>query len=644
MRSLLTVFFTLSGLWSATCVMAEEPARLALVIGNSGYTEKVGPLRNPRNDIALIGAALRRLGFKVTALEDADYRAMDTAIKRYVAEVRDAGKGAISFFYYSGHGVANPETQINYLIPIDVADPEDSNLWYQSFQQSDVIDRLSKQAPNATHYVVFDACRNELNLSGPAAKALGAEKGFVPVQQTAGLLIAYATAPNKTASDVGEDGGPYARALAEELVRPGVEAVTMFRNVQVKVKESIGQDPWLTFPSLPPIYLAGRAAEPFLIATHSMGLSGMDVAQLCQSLANNPSVAVVQSLMETYKGTPIAACAQARLNELIGSQVAAVVPPVIPRAPAVSSGPCISAPITVSLSSRSPQPLSATEECALKPKDVFKECDNCPEMVVVPPGSFTMGSPSNEKGRFDNEGPQHTVTISRAFAVGKFTVTIDQFADFVKEAGYDAGSKCWTFEDRSFRNPGFPQTGAHPAVCLNWDDARAYVAWLSKKTGKPYRLLTEAEWEYAARARTEPGSYPSYFFGDNENDMCRYGNGADQTAKSEIAGAKDWTTFMNCSDGYAYTAPVGSFRANAFGLFDVHGNAWQWLEDCWHENYQNAPTDGSAWISGDCSRRVLRGGSWSSNPRYLRAAIRYRYTSDFRSLDSGFRLGRTITP
>src|SRR5215471_661355 len=258
MRRLLFVLLTSMIAIAASAAVAQQSPRLALLIGNSGYTQKVGPLKNPRNDVFLVGEALKNLGFNVTILQDADYRSMDTAIKRYVSDVRSAGKGAISFFYYSGHGVANPETQINYLIPVDLSDPGDANIWYQSLQQNDVIDKLSKQAPNATHYVVFDACRNELNLSVAGTKSIGAEKGFVPVQQTAGLLIAYATAPNKAASDLGEGAGPYAKALAEELVKPGVEAVTMFRNVQIRVKESIGQDPWLSFPSLPSVYLAGR--------------------------------------------------------------------------------------------------------------------------------------------------------------------------------------------------------------------------------------------------------------------------------------------------------------------------------------------------------------------------------------------------
>ena len=200
-------------------------------------------------------------------LKDANYKVMDSALKRYVTEVRRAGRNALSFFYYSGHGVASPETQINYLIPVDVTDADDDKVWFESFQQNTIIDLLSKQAPNATHYVVFDACRNELNIAGAAAKALGTDKGFVPVTDTTGLLVAYATAPRKTASDVGDDGGPYAKTLAEELIKPGIEAVTMFRNVQIRVKEMIGQDPWLSFPSLPAVYFAGTKPPEYVETT-----------------------------------------------------------------------------------------------------------------------------------------------------------------------------------------------------------------------------------------------------------------------------------------------------------------------------------------------------------------------------------------
>jgi tetratricopeptide (TPR) repeat protein len=234
--------------------------RIALLIGNQRYTEKVGPLKNPHSDVAILEAALKKVGFDVTILRDTDYRSMDLAIKRHIAKVRDAGNDAISFFYYSGHGASNPITHINYLIPVDVANAETDDLWQQAFELSDIVDKLSAQAPDATHYVVFDACRDELKLK-QSGKSLGAAKGFVPITNTSGLLIAYATAPNKTASDIGTGSGPYARALAEEIVKPGQEAVMMFRNVQLKVKAAIGQDPWLSFPTLRPVYFAGEQTD-----------------------------------------------------------------------------------------------------------------------------------------------------------------------------------------------------------------------------------------------------------------------------------------------------------------------------------------------------------------------------------------------
>jgi formylglycine-generating enzyme required for sulfatase activity len=300
------------------------------------------------------------------------------------------------------------------------------------------------------------------------------------------------------------------------------------------------------------------------------------------------------------------------------------------------------------------QALSPESEHALKPGDSFRECDNCPEMVVVPAGSFTMGSPEREPGRNTWEGPQHVVTFARPFAVGKFEVTVDQFAAFARETGYEAGSRCWTFEagkdngraDRSWHNPGYAQDGSHPAACLSRQDAMAYADWLSRKTGtNGYRLLTEAEWEYAARARTTPGPATRFAFGDDDRDICTHGNGLDQTAKKEIPGTGTWA-FVPCSDGFAHTAPVGSFPANGFGLYDMHGNVKEWTQDCYHERqgYRGAPVDGSAWTSGDCRSYVLRGGSWLSYSRLLRAAFRFKSDAGDRAGDVGMRVARTLPP
>jgi formylglycine-generating enzyme len=254
-----------------------------------------------------------------------------------------------------------------------------------------------------------------------------------------------------------------------------------------------------------------------------------------------------------------------------------------------------------------------------------------------------MGSPSGEKDRSDDEGPTHQVTIGASFAVGKLAVTRGQFAAFVNDSGYTPGTSCTTITPadtlesagKSFRDPGFKQDDSHPAVCISWDDANAYVAWLGKKTGKAYRLLTEAEYEYADRA----GTQTPYWFGSDGDKLCGYANGADATLNTQFTSADTAT----CKDGYVYTAPGGSFAANDFGLYDMAGNVWEWTEDCYHESYDGAPGDGSAWTAGDCSERVLRGGSWVSNPQYLRSASRGGSSTGGRLYSYGFRVARTLT-
>ncbi len=291
-------------------------------------------------------------------------------------------------------------------------------------------------------------------------------------------------------------------------------------------------------------------------------------------------------------------------------------------------------------SQRAAQPLSRSEECDLNPKDSFKECDVCPEMVVVPAGNFAMGADGGES----DENPPHRVTIAKAFAVGKFSVTRGEFAVFVNETGHQTEGGChaaivsgWMLpQDRSWRSPGFEQDDRHPVVCVNWDDADAFAVWLSQKTGQPYRLLTESEREYAARA----GKTTRYSFGENPDEICRYGNGADLTVKQRFSNLP----VANCSDGYVFTSPVGSFKPNDWGLYDMHGNVRDRVEDCYHPNYNGAPTDGSAWIKGgDCSRRVLRGGSWVNAPKDLRAASRDAGAPGALRYDNyGFRVARNL--
>lgn len=277
---------------------------------------------------------------------------------------------------------------------------------------------------------------------------------------------------------------------------------------------------------------------------------------------------------------------------------------------------------------------------ALAPGSVFRDCDQCPEMVVVPAGRFRMGDLSGDPDQ--DERPVHEVTIADPLAVGQYEVTKGEFERFVEATGYEAGKSCWTFENRKWekrsgyhwRNPGFTQTDQHPVVCVNWDDAQEYVSWLSRETGKSYRLLSEAEWEYVARA----GTQTAWYWGESESGQCRYANGADLKAKRH----NSVFLVVECDDGYYWTSPAGNFEANAFGLFDLAGNAWEWVEDCWIGSYEKVPKDGSAWTNGNCGFRVLRGGSWSSSPGIFRSAFRGRNDPGNRYDLHGFRVARTL--
>jgi len=266
---------------------------------------------------------------------------------------------------------------------------------------------------------------------------------------------------------------------------------------------------------------------------------------------------------------------------------------------------------------------AAEEQRRRTPGAEFRDGEGLPLMVTIPAGTFRMGSPDNERDRSGDEGPIREVRIPKPLAVGKYPVTVGEFRRFVEATGHDTGASAYVGDGkewkdtpgRGWRSPGFAQDDNHPVTCVNWHDAVAYAAWIAKVTGKDYRLLSEAEWEYACRA----GTTTRYAFGDEI--------GAD---RANFNGNKKGTT------------PVGAYPANAFKLHDMHGNVWEWCQDCWNANYNGASSDGSAWTAGDCSQRVLRGGSWSGIPRSLRSAARSRSGPSNRYYYGGFRLARTV--
>ena len=285
------------------------------------------------------------------------------------------------------------------------------------------------------------------------------------------------------------------------------------------------------------------------------------------------------------------------------------------------------------------------------PGTVFRDdgCPGgCPLVVALPRGAYLRGTPDGQQSGSFNEGPQKTVTIDYDLAVGRTEITRDQFEAFVIATDYKVADQCdiWTgthvkVQQGSFRKPGFDQNGSHPAVCISWDEATSYAAWLAKITGKPYRLLSEAEWEYAARGVTWATLQPRNPWGDDAKQVCTYANGADITANTQF---KDSSGAADCHDGYVFTAPIGSFQPNAFGLYDTLGNVWEFVHDCYVHDYNNAPVDGSAakdW-SSTCERTV-RGGALNFGPRMLCPACRTTVSSNARTYNAGFRVGRRLS-
>lgn len=286
-------------------------------------------------------------------------------------------------------------------------------------------------------------------------------------------------------------------------------------------------------------------------------------------------------------------------------------------------------------------------EVSLPPGAVFTDCEGCPDLVVIPPGEFTMGYDGGEPGRY--EGPVREMQIARAFAMGRHEVTHGQFRRFVEASGHQTAGGCRIWDGESWQEPewadwtdpgyGRPPEDDEPVACVSWLDARAYVDWLSEKTGQPYRLPTEAEWEYAARA----GSEEAFPWGGDENEACRWANVYDRSGEAEHG--FPWAA-ADCDDGFAGVAPVGSFPPNALGLHDMLGNVWQWVEDCYIVPYpEDGPRDGSAvQVEGPCDRRSVRGGSWIT--RMYRHRLSWRGRDPQPTLFSffGFRVARDLAP
>jgi len=287
----------------------------------------------------------------------------------------------------------------------------------------------------------------------------------------------------------------------------------------------------------------------------------------------------------------------------------------------------------------------------------FVDCVDCPAMVIVPPGVFDMGSSDDERRYYGvpealgrREAPRHRVTIAAAFAIGRTEVTLDQYARFVDAtrrpddpagcATFDRASDSWIVRPGfTWRHPGVATSATHPVTCVSWNDATAFAAWLSQRTGRNYRLPSEAEWEYAARGGTATAAY----WGDSAELSCANANVMNAATDAALGRPASWRNRLMCNGAASFTVPVASYKPNPFGLYDMIGNVWEWAADCARPDYAGAPGDGSALSEPGCPTHSIRGGAFHSAPYFARAASRgYGKAPGYRSIAIGFRLAADV--
>ncbi len=522
--------------------------RVALVIGNSAY-QHAPTLANPKNDATDMAAALKRLGIQVIEGFDLDKASLERKVRDFSGVLRDAEVG---LFYYAGHGLQVAGQ--NYLVPVDArAEAADALDW--EMVRLELVQRTMERS-TATNIIFLDACRNNpftrnlARVMGTRSTEIG--RGLAPVESGVGTLISFSTQPGNVALDgLGQRNSAFAASLVKHVTSSSDDlgAILIAVRNDVMRETQRKQVPWehsaLTgrfyFQSSTPVLLSSQPAE---------------AERAWAQLKDTTSTAALTAFVARYGSTFHADLAKLRLARL-----------------------------------------------ELRPGREFHDCaTTCPEMVVIPAGSFLMGSPESESNRSRDEGPQRKVTIVAPFAVGKYEVTFAEWDACVADNG------CAHRPD----DEGWGR-GRRPVVNVSWDDANAYASWLSRKTGQQYRLLSEAEWEYVARA----GTTTSYAFGNTITDsQARHHD--------------------------SRTAEVGSYSANRFGIHDMHGNALEWVLDNLHADYKGAPSDGSVWQGGLVTMRTMRGGSWYVSSTVIRSATRFAGEPHQRSSFYGFRLARPL--
>ncbi|MEZ5471360.1 MAG: SUMF1/EgtB/PvdO family nonheme iron enzyme [Marinicella sp.] len=663
------------------CSLAYAENRVALVVGNSNYS-KMSRLENPVNDATDMTTKLRSMQFKVVSGLNLDKRAFTHKINEFERLIHEGNpEETVAVIFYAGHGLE--VSGINYVIPVDADMRYQEDAEFEGIALKKIISRIERNNTKL-NLVVLDACRN----NPLRKKTRSASDGWAAMNNlAAGTFIAFGTSPGDVARDSDGHGrnGLFTKHILRYIDQPGLDLNRIFNEVRTGVYNDSAKQQltWSNDATMgvyyftPPVY-DGVTQSPNITSnpagssspTLPAKIPNMDNIKRFKAIniddSNASPHSKAKNLFEIYRndkgqyrqkvecdleklgidpseGIPSWACEEDdwdlklitdinndNRDDLIfisknysgGNTSVKHLRLIINKGEHNELFSLLLNAETVektnnnelkikSCYGRNQDYLCKYEYYkfkqnkglvrVLKPGDTFKDCIDCPEMVVIPAGSFRMGS--NKK---TDEQPIHTVNIKQ-FAMSTTEVTFAQW-----DACYNAGG-C----SRKPNDHGWGR-GNRPVIMVSWNDAKEYSKWLSNKTGKSYRLPSESEWEYAALA----GSSSKYSWGDSIScSQAKYG----------------WRGDHCPGKG---TSPVKSYAKNAFGLYDMHGNVWEWVEDRWHDNYLGAPADGSARTSSSDSKRVLRGGSWDFNPSYLRSATRSRLDPTSRGYDYGFRLSQ----
>jgi formylglycine-generating enzyme required for sulfatase activity len=618
-----------------TQVQMQPQNRLALVIGNAAYHQKDYFLENPVNDATDLAAVLRQLDFEVVEKTNLSKVEMEFAIDQFSHQLYQ-NKG-VGLFYFSGHGIQH--NGVNYLLPVDIQSLTDTwQLRHKTVSAQYILDGM-QAATNQVNLLILDACRDLPVSIKSWAKGDMIPPGLSNVVPIPGSLIAYAAAPGDIAkSGAGQRNSPYVKHMMKWMQVPNLSIDEVFTKVGEAVKkETYGnQLPGYYKQLYQPFYFKRqapkvspekskfaqllRACKTHFQAGRLSAAWGCYLAVLKKDQTNAQALAGLKKIEGRYVRLTLSALKKGQVNS--ARQYLASLRRVIPGAAQL---PRLEAQLSAL---ESQTVVTRPSEIAGKVfRDRLRDGGEGPSMVWIAGGRFKMGD--IQGGGQSYEQPVHGVSVGR-FAMSRTEVKVGEFRRFVNATWYrteaEKGDGCyvdkngkgsWEYvKDANWRNPNFSQNDNHPVVCISLHDATVYAEWLSQQTGKVYRLPTEAEWEYAARAETETARY----WGNVPNEACRYANVHDRTSKKE--NGFSWTPH-NCRDGYAKTAPVGSFKPNAFGLFDMLGNVWEWTCSKYEDKYggeeKRCITNKKL---AKNTRLSLRGGGWIDWPGNVRSADR----------------------